>query len=430
MKKRLLLMLPILILYYNIYSQWEMKVDGLPDWEVADVLCVSQDSAILICANNTPLYQSIGLVNDWVKLNSPAPYTYSDAFVIDKEKSWFCTWDGKIIHSSNGGTDWVTQYEDANNSFFNFIKFFDKNEGIVVGDAIDKNSAAVILKTIDGGDNWISINEDDLIGVYSRDVFYPIEFPSKSVGYFCDYVTNNLFKTSDGGITWQVIVLPYEVGRINMIKFYNEKIGILVNLNFLGDNYLFRTLDGGESWKKLSFVTTRKLHDIEFLPSSPANVWLSNYDNLYFSSDTGKTWQQVQVTSGSLEAHNIEFLNDSIGFILCCNSKIFFTENNGGIVTSVETKKANVVSKYKLNQNYPNPFNPTTKISYQIPTSSNVKITIYDLLGNEVAEIINENKNAGYYEVDFEANNLSSGVYFYQIATGNFIQSKKMILLR
>ncbi|MFC2102953.1 M1 family aminopeptidase [Bacteroidota bacterium] len=87
-------------------------------------------------------------------------------------------------------------------------------------------------------------------------------------------------------------------------------------------------------------------------------------------------------------------------------------------------------AKYSLKQNYPNPFNPITTIKYQIPELSSVTLTIYDVLGIEVSAIVNEKKTAGSYEVEFDATILSSGVYFYRLQAGNFIQTKKMILLK
>ena len=85
---------------------------------------------------------------------------------------------------------------------------------------------------------------------------------------------------------------------------------------------------------------------------------------------------------------------------------------------------------FELNQNYPNPFNPTTKISYQSPVSSWQTLRVYDILGNEVATLVNEEKPAGYYEVEFDASDLTSGIYYYRINAGNYSETKKMILLK
>jgi len=94
--------------------------------------------------------------------------------------------------------------------------------------------------------------------------------------------------------------------------------------------------------------------------------------------------------------------------------------------------------EFKLEQNFPNPFNPITTIQYQIPASpksspkerTSVTLRIYDILGSEVATLVNEEKEAGYYEVNWNASNLASGVYIYRLQTGSFVSVKKMMLLR
>jgi len=108
-----------------------------------------------------------------------------------------------------------------------------------------------------------------------------------------------------------------------------------------------------------------------------------------------------------------------------------------GIVNITKVEQENLIpSVYKLEQNYPNPFNPETKISWQIAVGSFVSLKIYDVLGNEVATLVNEEQSAGTYQVTFNPQlttnhqQLSSGIYFYQLRAGDFIQTKKMILLR
>lgn len=85
---------------------------------------------------------------------------------------------------------------------------------------------------------------------------------------------------------------------------------------------------------------------------------------------------------------------------------------------------------FQLFNNFPNPFNPSTIIKYQIPEYSNVQIKIYDVLGKEVAQLVNEEKIAGYHEVEFNGSHLASGVYFYRIQAGDFVETKKMILMK
>ncbi|MBP9084178.1 MAG: T9SS type A sorting domain-containing protein [Bacteroidia bacterium] len=99
------------------------------------------------------------------------------------------------------------------------------------------------------------------------------------------------------------------------------------------------------------------------------------------------------------------------------------------VITDVENEQQ-LPTEFILNQNYPNPFNPSTIISYELPNASKVIIKVYDIIGNEVATLVNEEKPAGRYNIEFSGSNLSSGIYLYKIIAGDFIQTQKMILVK
>ena len=96
-------------------------------------------------------------------------------------------------------------------------------------------------------------------------------------------------------------------------------------------------------------------------------------------------------------------------------------------ITKIETE---IPKEYFVGNNYPNPFNPTTRIKYGIPKEGNVKLVIYDMLGRELKTIINETQKPGVYEATFDASSFPSGVYFYRIITNDFIQTRRMVLLK
>ena len=100
------------------------------------------------------------------------------------------------------------------------------------------------------------------------------------------------------------------------------------------------------------------------------------------------------------------------------------------MITDVEDQGNEVPSQFILEQNYPNPFNPSTKIRYSVPQSSNVMIKVFDILGNEIETLVNEEKPIGSYEITWYAKSLPSGIYFYKIQSGSFVETKKMLLLK
>jgi hypothetical protein len=100
------------------------------------------------------------------------------------------------------------------------------------------------------------------------------------------------------------------------------------------------------------------------------------------------------------------------------------------VVVGTDRNNSNLPVSFSLNQNYPNPFNPTTKIKYSVPSASQTLLKVYDVLGNEVATLANDEIQAGTYEIEFNASSLSSGVYFYKLQSGGFFQTRKMIVLK
>jgi hypothetical protein len=107
----------------------------------------------------------------------------------------------------------------------------------------------------------------------------------------------------------------------------------------------------------------------------------------------------------------------------------FWTAYKQNAVTSVKDEKS-IPNEYKLEHNYPNPFNPSTTIRFSIPERSFVSLKVYDILGNEVTTLVNKDMETGNYETKFNADNYSSGIYIYKISAGNFINTRKMILVK
>jgi hypothetical protein len=102
----------------------------------------------------------------------------------------------------------------------------------------------------------------------------------------------------------------------------------------------------------------------------------------------------------------------------------------GQIITTINQNNINIPEKFSLFQNYPNPFNPTTIIKFQITISKFVKLSVFDMLGHEVATLMNEQLKPGMYEVEWDGTGYSSGTYYYKLFAGDYVETKKMILMK
>ncbi|NWG28756.1 MAG: T9SS type A sorting domain-containing protein [Ignavibacteriaceae bacterium] len=226
-----------------------------------------------------------------------------------------------------------------------------------------------------------------------------------------------LNRSTDGGLTWSSGI------RVNQDAVNNGKIQYFpavhvdkqggLNVIFYDDRnttsdstgvFLARSEDGGNTWKEF------QISDKNFKPL-PIGGLGQGYqgDNISITSGNNKLWPV--------------WMDNRTGIYQIWTSPIEISS------VDVETTPE-IISEFRLEQNYPNPFNPSTTLSFVIGQRSLVSLKLYDVLGNEVATLINEEKPAGSYEIEFNANDLSSGIYFYQLRAGLFVDTKKMILLR
>jgi hypothetical protein len=152
----------------------------------------------------------------------------------------------------------------------------------------------------------------------------------------------------------------------------------------------------------------------------------NNYVNDWDASFVGDT-SKIHIKTNNTFSELQGILYYSFSYYKLCPRK---ADDFMGLVTAIKKNTPNTPQNYELAQNYPNPFNPATIISYSLPKESFVTLRIYNILGQQVGNLVNKNQMAGTYKVNFNASDLSSGVYFYMIKAGNFRQIKKMVLLK
>jgi hypothetical protein len=231
-----------------------------------------------------------------------------------------------------------------------------------------------------------------------------------------------ILKTINGGENW----ISQTIGTTNYlsgVSFKDAFNGIVVG------NYgtILKTTNGGETWQAQSGGTTNSLTDVSF--SDANNVTIVGYEGIILRTKNGGTNWQLQTSGTSNTLRGVSFSDAYNGTAVGDGGTILRTTNGGVTFIGKENSITNP-QEFNLSQNYPNPFNPSTTIKYSIPKQSDVTIKVYNILGKEILTLVNENKLQGNYTIEFNANNLASGVYFYQLKTNNFIQTKKMLLMK
>ena len=168
------------------------------------------------------------------------------------------------------------------------------------------------------------------------------------------------------------------------------------------------------------------LYDVSFTDANTGTA-VGDAGTILRTTNGGALWTS-QPSGTTNQLFGVYFTDASTGTAVGGNGTILRT-TTGGVIW-VKEDRAGVPQGFLLEQNYPNPFNPSTAIVYDLPAKGKVTLTVYNLLGQEVATLVNQEQNAGRYRVDFSAPQLASGVYFYRLATASFTDLKKMMLLR
>lgn len=352
--------------------------------------------------------------NNWsknkIEYNSHSIYSIS---FINENTGWAVGGE-KVYKTTDGGSKWDIKTNGLNfpGEYINWdnLTFVDSLTGWVGGNR-------KILQTTDGGNNWVT--QLDVGPSYRVKVFF-IDINNGWV------VTSSgrFYKTSNGGQQW-VPKTDFVNFRVDDLFVLNNNLGWAV-----GADKIFRTIDGGDNWSyQISPVYGANILNSVFF-ADELNGWIvGEGGRILGSTDGGNSWHpQSSPTGNKLES--VYFIDKYKGWAVGWNSTILHT-SGGGVFTNISSNETvQLPQKIELFQNYPNPFNPDTKIKYSLKQGSQISIKVYDVLGKELAILVSEYKNAGEYEVNYNAQNLPSGVYFYVLNNGQNIESKKMLLLK
>lgn len=326
---------------------------------------------------------------------------------------------GIVLSSNNYGYSWAQN--NLTTKALNCIKFINSTTGFICGDS------GKIFKTINGGNNWTQISSPVINNLTSISFVNNILWICGGLGV--------ILKSTDSGNNWSLIYTISVFDNFG-IHFINELTGYTINyVNQVYPNpdlsSIYATTNGGSNW------TLKYQYSFQQMGGVPKMTSINFVDQL-----TG----YITTTNGDL----LLTQNGGVNFALYRNiynvpiysstftdpNSIWIVGTHGLIASSLEInvgirKLDNVIpDRYRIFQNYPNPFNPVTKVKFDVPKSSVVNISIYDLSGRLIETLTNHSFSTGKYEISWNADKYSSGVYFCKLNSDEYSKTIKMLLIK
>ena len=377
----------ILLFYSSLFGQWS-KVTSFTGTQVYKI--TNLDSLILISSNG--LYASTDTCKSWFPLYQGG---YINALDVINNSIYIGNFYSNK-YSTNRGLNWF----DLNLPRFLYT-FALMNNHLFAG-----TESYGIYVTTNLGQNWV------FSGLPGRDVLSSIVFNNKIYAGTSDI---GILVSSDFGQSWDSTSMKFQ-GVLNISAASNKM--------YAGTSTgLYISLNNGTNWTLISplniFVTS--------VVNVGNNIIISSRTGVYTSNNNGVNWI----------SHNEGLTDLNINYIMVLGNYLFAGSNTEGLlkrnlneIVSIKNVYSELPNAFSLEQNYPNPFNSMTNVKFEIVNAGMVEIKVFDLSGKEVRTLVNEYKQAGTYEVRFDAGDLPSGIYFYRMETNGFISTKKCVLLK
>jgi len=395
-------------------------------------------------------------------------------------EGWISAGNGKLLHTVNGGNNWTIISLESSDTLMSWsdpavnMSWINNLTGFIITTKVSGETwkGARVYKTTNAGNNWSRLP----IPVYDAGIY--LQFVDVNNGWILLFNTGffggGIFKTTNGGTNWFQINsgvggFPYFInsntgwllpvsesgtnsadtirkttnGGVNWFAPWGSNAQVSFNSIHFSDvnngwavgaaGLVMKTTNGGNSWTYMTntgLTSTYKSKTVFFINANTG--WIGTKEDgtqtlkVLYTNNAGATWSWQPVT-GQYSLFSIHFFDAYNGGMTGDYGAIYHTINGGVAVNNISTI---VPDKNYLYKNYPNPFNPSTTIKFDVNKFSYVKLVIVDALGREVETIVNENLNEGTYTVNWNGMNKASGIYFYTLKTGDFTETRKMMLLK
>lgn len=414
----------------SLNGPWSMSGYNFPGGisSVTSILC-SNSGSIIAGSDTFGVYKSTDNGSTFSEVISPFPAN-SCKLSSTTDGKIFLALSGVAVSSDDGST-W-TGLGTSGGNLYDLVAQSICTNGNTVFAGGSASSDAEIDRSTNSGLNW-----DEVLKIYSTGGDYNsiINIDINNVTILATTkkrVTSPYFSTSyglkkstDNGTNWNSVTVGYSPFPIfrNIVWNSSDLVFAATSIGVLN------SFDNGTSWSQVSgSLPTNDIRCILKVPNGSIYIGTGNA-GIFKSNNNGEFWSQLNDGLSDLAVNTLAL--DSMGYLWAGTEEGVFKSSS--IVVDVSESVSEIPKVYLISQNYPNPFNPSTKISWQAPVSGWQTLKVYDVLGNEVATLVNEYKPAGSYEVEFYVAHESiraSGVYFYKLQAGNFVQTRKMILLK
>jgi photosystem II stability/assembly factor-like uncharacterized protein len=417
MKKLIIILTIFLSGFSNSYSQW-VKVHQFTDGGVVQDFA-DNGNIIYAAVTGDGIYKSTNNGVNWF-LPDTALQSYNLNAIVAKDSFVFIASNSGIHRSSDFGNSWIRIRNE--NSYSLTIIYYNNINYIFAG------IGPWICKSSNWGDNWIIVNN----GLPSYSDAYALSNSNGNVyASIVSSDTQGVFKTTNMGVNW-VYTNP-------TFFIYSKSIYSFNDLVLSGGSpEVAITTDGGNNWRYIpGMLNVGYLFDFASLDVKDIFVgsWTRGF---YASNDSGQNWLLKNDGLLSLRVNALHRFGNYL--LLSTNPTSSYPDiyrRPLSEVIGINNINTEIPNSSKLFQNYPNPFNSKSKIKYQISKTevrsekSGVRLVVYDILGKEIARLVNEKQEAGVYEVIFDAGNLPGGVYFYTLEiNGNNYDTKKLLYIK
>jgi ligand-binding sensor domain-containing protein len=408
-------------LFSGSYSGVRKSINGGVDWQLVGlpnsysrILSLAVDSAGNVFAGtggNLPeVFRSTNHGQTWLNISGQFLGTTISTLSVDNNGNLFAgSYGGGIYYSSDYGVSWEQRNSGLSSLSISSIKL--DHLGNVYAGTWDGQ----IFRSSNFGNQWTYCDVGVML-ILVNDIAIA---PSGNI-----YIGTNdgIFVSYNLGLSW--------IHLNNGWPEYRQSLSITVNIheNIFADALglgIYRSTDLGNNWVLLNSDIYSPIPDI-FI-NSAGYIFAAGANGVFRSTNNGEDWSLYN--SGLPEWNGVNALAQDIDGRMIAGTEIEGVSWTTSSTTAIQEVN-NIVKYFALSQNYPNPFNPITIISYQIPQAGFISLKVYDILGREVVTLVNEEKPAGNYELEFDGKGLPSGIYFYRLSAEDWIDTRKMVLMR